>query len=161
MLILHLLILRFPRTKRRIKPLPYRRDHLTKPEPIETIKRKIGCKIRHREPKRDTLLACEAPHFAVFVVYDGRVCGFVVVDGCVWAVDVAAVHVFEDDDGLIRSPYQSAAEECEEETDAVVELDIGTRHVEFVAEPVDVEEWRRQLIEDEYRAVEVEKRALV
>lgn len=72
-----------------------------------------------------------------------------------------APHVLVDNSGLPGAPDQAAAEEGDEEGDAVVQLDAGARHVELVAEPVDVEEGGRELVEDEGRGVEVEEGSLL
>jgi len=47
------------------------------------------------------------------------------------------------------APTEAAAEEGGEEDDAVEELDRGAREVQFVAEPVDIEEGGGELVEDE------------
>ena len=79
-------------------------------------------------------------------------CGFAGGDG--------AVYVVENADRLIGAPAQTAAEEGTEQHDAVVELDFGTGHVELVAEPVDVEKGRRELVKDEGWGVKVDKGSL-
>lgn len=58
----------------------------------------------------------------------------------------STVYVVKNTDGLVAAPDEAAGEEGEEEDDAVVELQFRARHVEFVAEPVDVEERRGELV---------------
>lgn len=70
-------------------------------------------------------------------------------------------HVFVDLDGLPGAPDQTAAEEGDEEGDAVVQLRTGAGHVELVEEPVDVKEGCRELVEDKGRGVVVEEGSLV
>lgn len=69
-------------------------------------------------------------------------------------------HVLVHARGLISAPDETAAEEGREEHDAVVELGTGASHVELVEEPVEVQERRRELIEDEGAAVVVDERPL-
>ena len=54
---------------------------------------------------------------------------------------------------LIRSPYKSAPKERQEQQYAIAELETGTGHVALVKEPIEVQEWRRQLVEDKGYAV--------
>ena len=56
---------------------------------------------------------------------------------------------------LIRSPYKPAPKERQEQQYAIAELETGTGHVALVKEPIEVQEWRRQLIEDKGYAVVV------
>ena len=56
---------------------------------------------------------------------------------------------------LIRSPYKPAPKERQEQQYAIAELETGTSHVALVEEPIEVEEWRRQLIENKSYAVVV------
>lgn len=46
--------------------------------------------------------------------------------------------VLVDAHGLIGAPDEAAAEECEEEDNAIIELGLGASHVELVEEPVEV-----------------------
>lgn len=63
-------------------------------------------------------------------------------------------------DGLVGAPDEAAGEEDEEEEEAVVQLEAGAGEIELVEEPVDVEERRGELVEDEGRGVEVDEGAL-
>lgn len=49
---------------------------------------------------------------------------------------------------LIRSPHKPAPKECQEQQYAIAELETGTGHVALVKEPIEVQERRRQLVED-------------
>ena len=77
----------------------------------------------------------------------------VVVEGC--------PDVLVDANGLIGSPKETAAEEGDEEQDAVVPLGEGAGHAEFIEEPVEIEEGGGEFVEDECWAVEVHEGALV
>lgn len=68
--------------------------------------------------------------------------------------------VLVDADGLVGAPDETAAEEGDEQEDAVVELGARARHVDLVEEPVEVEEGRGQLVEDEGWTVVVDERSL-
>ena len=61
--------------------------------------------------------------------------------------------VSEDADRLICTPYKSGTEKRCEERDAIVPLQLSSRHVEFVTEPVNVEKGRGEFVEDEHWAV--------
>jgi hypothetical protein len=69
-------------------------------------------------------------------------------------------YVVVDEDGLIRSPDKTRQEERGEQRDAIVELCGRACEPEFVEEPVDVEERRREFIQDEAEAVVVGERFL-
>ena len=56
---------------------------------------------------------------------------------------------------LICSPYQSAPKERQKQQYAIAELETGTGHVALVKEPIEIQERRRQLIEDKGYAVVV------
>jgi hypothetical protein len=60
----------------------------------------------------------------------------------------------------VRSICQSRAKESNEEEDAIYELDDSARHFQLVAEPMNVEERRRQLVQNERRGVVVDKWSL-
>lgn len=51
-----------------------------------------------------------------------------------------APDVLVDAQGLVGAPDETAGEEDDEEDDAVVELCVGTRHAQFIEEPVEVQE---------------------
>lgn len=61
---------------------------------------------------------------------------------------------------LIGSPDKSAGEEGDEEHDAVVELCPGSSHLQFVKEPVEVQEWGGELVENEGTSIEVDEWSL-
>lgn len=68
--------------------------------------------------------------------------------------------VLVDADGLVGPPEETAAEEGEEEENAIIPLGEGAGHAEFVEEPVEVEEGGGEFVEDECWAVEVYEGAL-
>ena len=57
--------------------------------------------------------------------------------------------------GLICTPDKTARKEGNQKSNAIVKLCLGTGHVEFVKEPVEVQEWRREFVEDESTAIKV------
>lgn len=61
---------------------------------------------------------------------------------------------------MVGSPDQTAGEEGEEEEHAVVPLDGRACEVEFVAEPMDVEEGGGEFVEEESGGVVIEEGAL-
>jgi len=70
------------------------------------------------------------------------------------------MHVAEDVVGAVKAPHDAAAEKGAGQDGAVDGLVDGAGEVELVAEPVDVEEGRGELIEQEDWAVEVEEGSL-
>lgn len=63
-------------------------------------------------------------------------------------------------DGLVGSPDEPTAEEGPKQDDAVVPLVFGARQVQFIEEPVDVEERGGEFVEDECGTVEIEEGSL-
>ena len=63
-------------------------------------------------------------------------------------------------DGLVGAPNETAAEKGEEQHDTVIPLRPGAGHLQFVEEPVEVEERGGKLVEDESGGVEVNEGAL-
>ena len=62
---------------------------------------------------------------------------------------------------MVGAPEKAAAEKGREEEDTVVPLWAGAGHLEFVEEPVEVEEGGGEFVEDEGGAVEVDEGALI
>ena len=71
------------------------------------------------------------------------------------AAGVGGVHVAESVVGGVLAPDDAGEEERDGQDAAIDGLDRGAGEVEFVAEPVDIEEWGGELVEQEDRAVEV------
>lgn len=69
-------------------------------------------------------------------------------------------HVPVHHDGLPGAPDEAAGEEAEEQGHAVIPLSAAAGHVDFVEEPVDIEEWAGKLIEDEGRGEVVQEWSL-
>lgn len=63
-------------------------------------------------------------------------------------------------DGLVCAPDETAAEEGDEQDDAVIPLIFRAGEVQFVKKPVNVEKGGGELVEDKSWAVESEKRSL-
>lgn len=132
-------------------------DHLEEPVPVERVEHQVAGYIDAGEPDRHWAGAAGEEHeVGVGVRGGGRVGeggGDVLGGGA--AVD-GVPHVDVDDGGLPGAPDEAAAEEGDEQGDAVVKLGFGARHVELVEEPVDVEEGGGELVEDEDGRVVVE-----
>ena len=77
-------------------------------------------------------------------------------DGLVGGDVEGAPDVLIDAEGGVGSPDETAAGEGGDKEHAIVPLEFGAGELELVEEPVDVEEGRGELIEDEYGAVVVE-----
>ena len=71
-----------------------------------------------------------------------------------------APHVLVDTQGLVSTPAKTTGEESCKEGDAVDELALGSGEVQFIEEPVEVEEWGGKLVKDEGRGVVVDEWAL-
>lgn len=69
----------------------------------------------------------------------------------------AGPEVAVDEDGGVGAPHQAAGEEGGDQHEAVVELGAGAGHAQLVEEPVDVEEGRGELPEDEDGTVVVDE----
>ena len=74
---------------------------------------------------------------------------------------VCSPDVAKDADGLVCAPEEAAGHECKEQEDTVDKLEGGAGERELVAEPVDVEEGRGELVEDERWCVEVHEGSLM
>jgi hypothetical protein len=150
--------------QRRVESFAQRLNHLAEPEPIQAVECKIAGQISRSQPQRDRLAVCKLQD-VVFeaCVSDGRVgrklagCGIGMDCG---SRNVGAIYVGEDADGVVCSPAETAREKGKEQGDAVYELQRGTGHIEFVAEPVDIKERGGEFVEDEGRCVEVYEWAL-
>jgi hypothetical protein len=83
-----------------------------------------------------------------------------VVLRCGVSLSDGTVDIVEDQVAAVVAPDDAAAEEGRSEECAVDSLVDGTREVELVAEPVNVEERARKLVQKEHRGVVVEEWAL-
>jgi len=83
-----------------------------------------------------------------------------VVLGCGVSLSDCTVDIVEDQVAAVVAPDNATAEEGRGEECAVDSLVDGAREVELVAEPVNVEERARKLVQKEHRGVVVEERAL-
>lgn len=107
---------------RPLKPLPQRNNHFPEPVKVQDTQRRIANNIRHREPRR-------------YRQASGRLSR---------SPDVL-IHLH----GLIRAPNQATGSERRDERDAIDELRRRSSHAKLIHEPVDIEKWRRQLIQNE------------
>lgn len=145
---------------RRHKPLAHSRDHLEEPVPVKRVERHVAGNVKTGKPLGNGLRLGGKEHRVLGVDDEAR--------GVVVGLDVlggggavhGVPHVLIDHGGLPGAPDKAAAKEGDEEGNAVVELQTGARHVELVAEPVDVEEGSRELVKNERRGVEVEEGSL-
>ena len=83
-----------------------------------------------------------------------------VVLGCGVSLGNRTVDIAEDQVAAVVAPDNATAEEGRSEECAVDSLVDGAGEVELVAEPVNVEERARKLVQKEDRSVVVEERAL-
>ena len=148
--------------RRGLEALAQGLDHLAEPVKVEGVEDEVAAEVQEDEEERDVLR------------HAGREGRGVVHDVCVGrgrcrgdegvARDAREVHggpeVLVDAQRLVRTPEETATEEGDEQEDAVDELGERASHVEFVEEPVEVEEGRRELVEDKRGGVEVDERAL-
>lgn len=65
-----------------------------------------------------------------------------------------------DADGLVGAPDEAAAEEGGEQDNAIVPLVFRAGKMQFIKEPVDVEKWGGELVEDKSWTVEIQKGSL-
>lgn len=68
--------------------------------------------------------------------------------------------ILVDANGLVGAPNKAAGKERKQKQKSIIQLCLRSGHVEFVEEPVEVQEWGRELVEDEGAAVEVDKWSL-
>jgi hypothetical protein len=64
-------------------------------------------------------------------------------------------------DRLICSPNQTAAKKCKEQHKSIIKLRFRAGHFEFVEEPVEVQKWGGELVENECTTVEVNEWSLI
>ena len=125
-------------------------DHLREPEQVEQVEHDVRCQVRGTEPERQVAGLHESGGLAERVVEVAMVreLGHLIHDvlrGGVALVD-SLVDIVEDQHTAVVTPDNATAEEgCGEER-AVDSLVDGTSKVEFVAEPVNVQEWARKLV---------------
>nr|POE99357.1 hypothetical protein CFP56_52750 [Quercus suber] len=150
--------------ERRIEALPDRLDHLAEPVHVQTIEHQVGGEVGGREPQRDVRGAHECGALGLDAgVVETDVAGAAVAAGVVVHEDGrlavtrldGGVDVVEDIEGAVQAPANATAEERGGQECAVDGLVDGAREVELVAEPMDVEKGRRELVEKEYWGIEV------
>ena len=63
-------------------------------------------------------------------------------------------------DGLVCPPEQATREESYKQGDSINKLKFRPRHIQFIEEPVEIEEGRGELIENKCTPIKVEKGSL-
>ena len=139
-------------------------DHLREPEEVEQVKSDVGSQVRSTKPERQVADFHERGSLTMRVVEISVVRELSklvhVVLGCGVTLGNRTVDIVEDQVAAVVAPDNATAEEGRSEECAVDSLVDGTRKVELVAEPVDVEERAGKLVQKEHRSVVVEERAL-
>jgi hypothetical protein len=139
-------------------------DHLGEPEEVEQVESDVGSQVRSTQPQGQVADFHERGSLTMHVVKISVVGEFSelvhVVLGCGVSLGNRTVDIAEDQVAAVVAPDNAAAEEGRSEECAVDSLVDGTGKVELVAEPVNVEERARKLVQKEDRGVVVEERAL-
>lgn len=131
------------------KPPPDRLNHLPEPVKIKRIQHYVTRQIHRTQPSRYIGPTRIAHHLIASIPSLFQDAGVLDVE--------SGPNVSVDTDGLVGAPDEAAAEKGGEEEDAVVPLGPRPGHVEFVEEPVEVEEGGGELVEDKCGAVEVDE----
>lgn len=171
-LVVHLLRLSLG-SKRRSESTPNRLHHLSKPPDIQAVQHDIRSQVDRSQPQWDEpLLSRERESLTLLIVvyrqqifrgvarhgYVGKVVRFRQRSGV--AAEDTLVDVLEDVDGGDVAPDDAAGEEGEGQEGAVDGLVDAAGELELVAEPVDVEKGRGELVEEEDWCVEVDEGSL-
>ena len=139
-------------------------DHLREPEEVEQVEGDVGSQVRSTKPQGQVADFHERGSLTMRVVEISVVGEFSklvhVVLGCGVTLGNRTVDIVEDQVAAVVAPDNATAEEGRSEECAIDSLVDGTRQVELVAEPVDVEERARKLVQKDHRGVVVEERAL-
>ena len=142
------------------EPAPHSLNHLAKPVEIERIQHDITDQIDRRQPAWYDVICRIAHHFVRLAQRLEPPCEDQFMSSRCWLEVQPRPDVLIHPDTLVCTPQQPTAEERDEEYDAIIPLRLRARHLQLVEEPVHVEEGRGDLIEDERRAVEIDKRSL-
>lgn len=139
-------------------------DHLREPEEVEQVESDVGSQVRSTKPQREVSNFHECGSLTVRVAKISVVREFIelvhVVLGCSVSLSNCTVDIVEDQVAAVVAPDNATAEEGRSKECAVDGLVDGAGKVELVAEPVDIEERTRKLVQKEHRGVVVEERAL-
>lgn len=71
-----------------------------------------------------------------------------------------SVDVVENVEGTVQAPDDTTTEESGCQENAIDSLIGGTGQIQLITEPMNVQEWRRKLVEQEDGSIEVNKRSL-
>lgn len=139
-------------------------DHLREPEEVEQVESDVGSQVRSTKPQRQVADFHERSSLTLWVAKISVVRELSklvhVVLGCGVSLGDGTVDIVEDQVAAVIAPDNATAEEGRGEECAVDSLVDGACEVELVAEPVDVQERARKLVQKEHRGVVVEEWAL-
>ena len=144
------------------------RNHLTEPVEVQDVECEVCEEVGDEEPDGDVLLSHESIR-AVMQSHISRINTSGKLP--LLAENAGMAHSMPSSNGGVevlcalvggvRAPADAAEEERESEQGAVDGLIDGTSEVKLIAEPVDVEEGRAELVEEEDGAVEVDEWTLL
>lgn len=141
-----------------------RLDHLREPEEVEQVESNVGSQVRSTEPQRQVADFHERSGLTLWMAkisVVGELSELVhVVLRCGVSLSDGTVDIVEDQVAAVVAPDNATAEERRGEECSVDSLVDGTCEVELVAEPVNVQERARKLVQKEHRGVVVEEWAL-
>lgn len=139
-------------------------DHLGEPEQVEQVQSDVRGKVRSAEPERQVADIHESSGLADRVVklaVVGELADNVHdIFGCSVSLVNCAVDILEDQDTAVVAPDETAAKEGRSEESTVDGLVDRAGEIELIAEPVNVQERARKLVQEEYRRIVVEERTL-
>ena len=152
------------RSKGRIKALANRLDHLREPEEIEQRESNVRRKITRPEPQREESNRHECRSLSNGIVQITGVgeLGNFVLEILRRSVSSAGrtIDVLEHRDGAISPPDEATAEKGGNEYATIYSLNKRSCEVELITKPMDIEEWRGQLVEEEDGTVIIDEWAL-
>lgn len=143
----------------RLEALADSLDHLAEPVKVERVEHNVASQVdgRHPERQRASFLGVHHDVLSTGQLLVGRRNGHVL---SVRGSEEGVINVIPNHGGLADAPDQTGREEGEEQDDAIVELDLSSGQTQLVAEPMNVEEGGRQLVEDEDGGIVVQEGSL-
>jgi hypothetical protein len=139
-----------------IESFPKRCDHLVEPVKVQHVESQIGRHVAEGKPQRHLLLARKLHDLSLRhqnFFYSRRVdgCGVITTGQVVrnTSAHESSVDIVSHSTRLPGAPDQTATEEGTEKKNAVDKLSSTTGHSQLVEEPVEIEERRGELVENE------------